>query len=128
MAVHKRPMAVIFRDDAAGHRSPISGRVVGDPQGWTEWDYALVYAVQVIEDFTDQFGLLSWEVEDEAVEVDAVKKIHKFAAARDRATSGTQKKPYKPEPGEMFYPRLWSRRSDGYIQTFSEWASNTEED
>lgn len=61
-------------------------------------------------------------MDDEAVEVDAVKKIHKFKAAVDRATSGSKGKDYRPAPGEMFVPDIWSRRSDGSIQTFSEWA------
>lgn len=97
---------------------------MGDPSRWTDWDYALGYAIQIIEDFTDQYGLLAWEVEDEAVEIDAVKRRHKFKAAMDRATAGSDKKPYKPEPGEYFVPEVWSRRSDGRIQTFSEWVQS----
>lgn len=96
---------------------------MGDPDRWTDWDYALGYATQIVDDFTDQYGLLAWEVDDEAVEIDAVKKRHKFKAAVDRATAGTSKKPYKPEPGEYFTPEVWSRRADGSIQTFSEWVA-----
>lgn len=101
--------------------------MVGDPNRWTEWDYALGYSYQVIEDFTDKYGLLAWEVDDEAVEIDAEKRRHKFKASVDRATSGTDKKPYKPEPGEYFVPKVWSRRSDGSIQTFSEWITSQSE-
>ena len=76
----------------------------------------------MIEDFTDQYGLPAWVVEDEAVEIDAVKKVHKFKASVDRATSGSKNKAYQPVPGEYFIPDVFSRRSDGSIQTFSEWA------
>src|SRR5690606_16031560 len=108
----KRPTSVLLRDDWAGHRHPFTGEPVGDKDAWTTWDHALAYAVQTIEDFTDQYGIPQWQLDDEAVEVDAVKKIHKFKAAVDRATSGSKGKDYRPAPGEMFVPDIWSRRSD----------------
>jgi len=88
---------------------------------WIPWDYALAHAFQTVEDLTDDNGILVWEKEDEAVEIDAVRKIDKFRAALDRATAGTKNKPYKPQPGEYFVPKVWSRRSDGSIQSYSEW-------
>lgn len=85
----------------------------------------MVEALQTIEDSTDEYGILVWEREDEAVEIDAVKKIHKFKSAVDRATTGTEKHPYKAVPGEYFVPDLWSRRKDEsgnpVIQTYEEW-------
>lgn len=114
---------MIARDDHFGHRDPFTGEPRGE--GWTSWDYALVNALQVIEDYTDKYGILVWERDDEAVEIDAVKRIHKFQSAVDRATAGTDKKPYKPSPGEYFVPEIWSRRTDEQgnevIQTYDEW-------
>lgn len=97
---------------------------MGDKDEWTSWDHALVTALQVIEDYTDEYGLLAWEREDEAVEIDAVKKIHKFKASIDARTRGTEKHPYKALPGEYFVPDMWSkRRVDGkqVFQTYAEW-------
>jgi hypothetical protein len=115
---------VIAQDDHFGHRDPFTHEPTGE-DGWTAWDYALANALQVIEDHTDKYGILVWERDDEAVEIDAVKKIHKFQASVDRLTSGTDKKPYKPAPGEYFVPEIWSRRKDAdgneVIQTYEEW-------
>lgn len=100
---------------------------MGDPHAWTDWDLALAYSIQVIEDFTDQYGLLAWEVEDEAIQIDAVRKIHPFKESVDLVTKGSPKRPYQPAPGEYFVPDMWSRRKDGSIQTFSEWVESTVE-
>lgn len=98
---------------------------MGNAEEWTDWDHALVTALQVIEDYTDEYGLLAWEREDDAVEIDAVKKIHKFKAAMDSRTKGSPTKPYVPTPGEYFIPEVWSRRKDnegnGVFQTYGEW-------
>lgn len=98
---------------------------MGDSSEWIDWDHALIQALQTIEDYTDDSGILAWEREDEAVEIDAIKKVHKFKAAVDRATTGSEKHPYKAQPGEYFIPDLWSRRKDAngkeVIQTYDEW-------
>lgn len=94
---------------------------MGDKDEWLEWDFCLMNSLQIIEDNTDDYGLLAWERDDERVEIDAVKKIHKFKASVDRATTGTEKKPYKPQPGEYFLPEVYSRASDESIQTYEEW-------
>lgn len=100
----------------------MTGEIVGDPHAHTELDYALEYAIQVIEDFTDQYGLLAWEVDDEAVEVKAIKKIHPFKESMELVTKGTPKKPYQPTAGEYFVPEVRTLRTNGHIQTFTEWA------
>lgn len=124
----KRPTAVITRDDWAGHRHPLTGEEMGDKDEWTSWDHALAGAFQTIEDYSDEYGLLVWERDDEAFEVEAVRKIHPFKRAVDEATRGTEKKPYKPRPGEYFVPKVWSRREDeegrGVFQTFREWVES----
>lgn len=107
-----------MRDEWYGHRNPASGEPVGDRTEWIEWDFALAYAVQTIEDYSDEYGLLAWELADERVEVNANKKIHKFKAAIERTTSG---KNYKASPGEYFIPEVFSRGKDGEIQSFAEW-------
>lgn len=57
--------------------------------------------------------------------IDAKKKIHPFKQAVDQVTSGSDKRPYKAEPGEYFVPDLYSQRrdenGDEVIQTYSEW-------
>lgn len=124
----KRPTAVIARDDWYGHRDPLTGEPLGDRDEWISWDHALADAFQTIEDFTDSAsGLPVWQIEDEAVEVDAVKKINKFRKSVEMATKGTEKKPYKPSPGEYFVPKIFSRRSDGSVQSFHEWTKKMSE-
>jgi len=114
-----------MRDDWYGHRDFFTGIEVGDKDEWLDWDHALADALQTIEDYTDEYGLLAWELADEAVEVDAVKRIHKFRQALEQRTSGSKTKPYKPTPGEYFVPRVSSRRKDPegneVIQSYTEW-------
>lgn len=126
----RRPSAAIMGDDWFGHRHPLTGEPRGDKDEYTPWDYALMNAFQTIEDYTDKTsGLPVWEVEGEGVEVDAVKKINKFQAAIDNTTKGTEKKPYKPRPGEYFVPRMFSRKVDEHGEevypTFREWVEAT---
>ena len=91
---------------------------------WISWDFALTDALQTIEDFTDQHGLLAWKLADERVEIEAVKKIHKFEAARDRAT--TSPKGYKPVPGEYFVPEeVWLGSEDTRPWTYREWVNSS---
>lgn len=118
---HKRPTAVILRDDWYGHRDPFTGEPRGDKDEWLDWDYALIDAAQTIEDYSDQYGLLQWELDDEAVVVDAERRLHKFEQARDLATKGSKDKPYQPAPGEYFVPVVRTRRKSGEIQTYDEW-------
>lgn len=123
--VHKRPTAVIMRDDWHGHRRISNGLPLGDREEWTEWDHTLLDAFQTIEDYTDEYGLLVWQREDEAVVIDANKKIHPFKQAVERRTAGSDRKPYKAEPGEYFVPHIQSRRKDEngneVIQSYREW-------
>lgn len=118
----KRPTQVIMRDDWFGHRNPFTGAPSGDKDEWTRWDYALSSAYQLIEDNTDEYGLLIWEREDEAVDIDAIRRSHKFKAAVDNVTNG---KKYKPIPGEYFIPDIRSRRRDEngreQFQSYTEW-------
>lgn len=93
---------MILGDKYALHRSPFSGEPFAEPE-WTSWDYQLVHAVQLIEDFTDSNGILVWEKESDDVIVSAVKKTDAFEAAKEKATSG---KNYKAAKGEYFVPDL----------------------
>lgn len=121
----RRPTAAIMTDDWFGHRNPFTGEEIGDKDEWTEWDYALISAFQVIEDYSDQYGILKWVHDTPWVDFDAKREIHKFDAARDEKTSA---KNYKPQPGEQFIPDMYTKSSskrdeDGSIQTwtFREW-------
>lgn len=112
-------------DDWVGHRDPITGQPVGNKDDWTEWDYALMYAVQTIEDFTTQDGILAWEIDEDGVRVDAIKKFNKFEAAKQRKTGG---KNYKPTPGEYFVPSIRPPIGKEKHQTIREWRENSLED
>lgn len=113
-------------DDWFGHRDPLTGRPMGDRTEYTRWDWALANAVQTIEDFTDdKSGLPQWELDDERIEVYALKRVNKFQQAIDESTRGTAGKPYKPKPGEYFIPEIHSRQVDEdgneVFPTFREW-------
>lgn len=91
-------------DDWFGHRT-LEGKPIGDKDQWITWDYALIRALQIIETYTNDNGLLVYEVDDpeDRVVVHALKKINKFQAAQERITG---KKDYKARPGEYFIPDL----------------------
>lgn len=90
-------------DDWYGHRNEF-GEPVGDKDEWIVWDYALVNAFQVIEDWTDQHGLLRYEVDDphERTQVLAMKRIDKFEAQKTAITKGQK----NPPPGQYFVPKI----------------------
>lgn len=98
-------------DDWFGHRNFLTMKPQGDRDEWIEWDYILVRLLQTIEDWTNEHGLLVYEIDDpmERTFVDAVKKIDKFEAAKHHRTSG---KKYKPTPGEYFIPEIKKRSKE----------------
>lgn len=129
---NRRPTAVIFRDDWFGHRDPFTGQERGDKSAWIDWDYLLIDAFQVIEDYTDQNGILRWVHDTPWVDFDAKREVNKFDAAKDQKTSA---KNYKPTPGEYFVPEIHSRskskrNADGSIQTwtFRDWVKSQQPD
>ena len=95
-----------MRDPYFGHRDWYTGEPLRDRDEWTDWDFALIAALQVVEDNMDKHGLLSWEVLHEDMDVNALKKIDKFQAAVARRTKGSKKKGYTPSDGEYFVPEL----------------------
>lgn len=109
----------LTRDDWFGHWT-VQGDRHGDPNERIEWDFALIEALETIDDFTDDNGLLRWEVDEDGVSVDSVKTYDKFQASIDRKTGRDN---YKPEPGERWKPvvRPSRYREDGGFQTFAEW-------
>lgn len=112
-----RPTAVLMQDEHYGHRVPFSRTILSDTS-WTSWDYALISAMQTIEDYTDKNGILIWEKESSRVDVGAIKKIDRFEAVKQRIT-GKQK--YKPTPGEYFVPDLKLMDSSGEWPTMKDW-------
>lgn len=118
-----------MHDEDFGYRDFFTGEVIGDSSKYLDWDWVLITAVQTIEDHTDKYGLLSWQVGAEDIEIDASKRIHKFQASVDRATAGSDKKAYKPQPGEYFIPDMHSRTSDPERKpTFREWLTRKPEE
>lgn len=61
--------------------------------------------LQLIEDYSTEYGLPIWEVDENADNVDvvAVRRIDKFEASKEKITS---KKNYKPAAGERFVPMV----------------------
>ena len=101
-----------MRDPYFGHRDVFTGEPLRDRDEWTDWDYLLIDAYQLIQDLTDKHGLLVHETSSERVMVSAKREIDRFEAARDRMTRGTKKKGYEPQPGEYFVPVLELRGGD----------------
>lgn len=98
-----RPTATLFRDPQFGHRNSFTGEPDGAAADWTAWDYAIATAMQAIEDGTTEEGLLIWELNDDSVWVDPIKKWNK---ARQAIESITNSDSYKSSPGEYFVPEL----------------------
>ena len=113
-----------MEDDWYGHRDPLTGVPTGDRDEWISWDHILVNAYQLIQDFTNEHGLLIWEVGDpkERVTVLAERKIDKFKAAVESRTGG---KKYKALKGEYFVPKLDLRAKEW--PTFDEWVQSQTE-
>ena len=111
-------------DDWFGHRD-INGKTVGDKSERVDWDFALMTAFQVIEDGTDEDGNLIWEVDYEGVLVESQKTTNRFHASVDRKT---QKKDYKPTPGERWRPVVKPVRGQEYLPTRAEWLKQKAEE
>lgn len=127
--MQKRPTAAIMGDDWFGHRDPLTGEPQGDKDEYLRWDWALLNAFQTIEDYSDKHGLPTWEIDDERVVVEAHRRIDKFQRAIDERTRSTEKKQYKPVPGEYFVPVVHSREFDDagkeVFNTFREWVQKS---
>lgn len=128
--MHKRPTAAIMGDDWYGHRDPLTGEPQGDREEYSSWDWSLLNAFQTIEDYTDsKSGIPEWVLDDERVVVDAIRMVNKFQRSIDEKTKGTDKKPYKPIPGEYFRPEVHSREFDEdgneVFNTFREWVEKS---
>lgn len=108
-------------DPDFGNRDPVTGVPTGHDR-WTRWDYALITAYQMIQDWTDQHGNLVYEVNDEKerVIVHAEKKIDQFEAQKTLRTGGQN---YKPTPGEYFIPKLELRHGATW-PTLEEYVEN----
>lgn len=92
-----------MRDDWYGHRD-LRFEPYGDKDEWLDWDFALISALQTIEDMTDNHGTLAWFRESEKVDIQAKKTIDKFQASIDKQTKSSEKRQYKPDPGETWIP------------------------
>lgn len=103
-----------MRDDWYGHRD-LNFEPYGDKDEWLDWDYAIISALQTVEDFTDDRGLFVTDLDGEGVVISAVKKIDKLQASIDRKTSGDN---YKPEPGERWIPDIEYRAEEPTFQAY----------
>jgi hypothetical protein len=118
---------VLFRDPWFGHRSWITWDAVGSQADWTDWDYAIATAMQMIEDGTTEEGLLIWEVSQEDVFVDPEKRFNKARQAIEDITSADN---YKSKNGEYWVPILRQHGVEpGHevFQTRREWIEKTVE-
>lgn len=94
-----------MRDHYYGFRNSFTFEEDGTPV-FTDWDYALIDALQIIEDYSNASGILAWDndaVVDGDVVISAVRRIDHFRAAEESRTSG---KKYKAVPGEYFVPDI----------------------
>lgn len=112
-----------MQDTHYGHRDWFTGDVIGDSKDYIEWDYALLAAYQIIQDHTDEDGILAWDNFSENVYIGADLKIRKFKAAKHARTNA---KRYKPQPGEMLVPNV--ELGYGEWPTYSEWRKSMVED
>lgn len=112
-------------DDHFGHRDFITGDPIRDKDEYSDWDHALIVVLQILEDNTNQHGLLRWVAESDRVEISADRKTDKFQASVDQKTKGTKKKPYQPRPGEYFVPGVDVLR--GEMPTFREYQEELRE-
>lgn len=116
-----RPTATLFRDPEFGHRNSFTGQVVGDPTGWTEWDFAIGTAMQAISDGTTEEGHLIWELEDATAFPEPIKRWNKARRAIDDITNA---KNYKSSNGEYWITELRQRGvqpGNEQFQTRAEW-------
>lgn len=123
--VSQRPTAAILQDHYAHFRDSFSYEVDGTPV-WTEWDFALLNALQTIEDYTDpETGELVFVEQSDRVTYDATRYTKKSVAAVERKTKGSDKKPYKSQPGERW--RTKAKVMDGgELPTLSEFIAEQE--
>lgn len=109
-------------DDWYGHRNPLTGVPTGDQDEWIAWDFALAQAYQTIEYYRDQNGIFQWQKDDPLENIAATRKHDPYQAAVDLMTRGTEKKPYKPTPGEYFVPDVKVRNgAKRDMWTYSDW-------
>lgn len=114
---NQRPTAFLFADFYFGFRDLWSYEPDRTPH-YTEWDFLLVSAAKLVEDYTDsETGqLMAYEYSDR-VDWDLEKRIKKSKAAIENRTSG---KNYKAAPGESWIAR--PRAIDGEaLPTIREW-------
>lgn len=111
---------MILGDKYALWRDPFSGEPLGEPE-WTDWDYVLVNAVQIIEDFTLPSGLLAWENESDKIDVLAVQKVDKFRAAEQKYTNNKRNKEI---PGGYFVPLVRLKPFVKEYPSFREWVES----
>lgn len=103
IATGQRPTAVILQDPYALHRHWWDRYWEPDPvrdTQWTNWDYVLVKAYQVIQDMTDaSSGQLLWLSQSGRVFWDTESRIDGAEAAVQKATEERK----KLEPGERIF-------------------------
>lgn len=119
---------MLLRDPYAGHRNTLTGEPDGPLDEWTSWDFALAVAIQDIKDGTTEEGHLIWEVDDDRVQVEAIKEVNKARAAIDSITGSEN---YKSEPGEWWRTRLitpWHEAEvqQGFAEGEFEWQTRAE--
>jgi hypothetical protein len=121
----QRPTAAIMHDPYAGHRNYADPFWVPDPQRhtqWTDWDYALMEAVTVLDGLTDPIsGQPSWLAEDPGVMWELGHRVN--YAAKDLADAA---KETESEPWVSAYLKNPSKAGDFW--TIDEYLQNLEND
>lgn len=119
---------MVMKDPWYGHRDYFF-EPDGDKGEWVAWDYSLASALQIIEDGTDKSsGLPHWMIDAEEADVIAVRRTDKFQAAIAKKTKGTEKRPYKAQPGETWVPEVsHSYGGDQELPTYREYLAKLRE-
>lgn len=117
---------MILGDDFAGHRCWWDPDWVEDPaliNVWTDWDFALLRAYQIIEDYTDkETGQLVWIDQSPEVDWDVKSSFSGSIEAEERAMKNRELK-----PGERLYSVPVPRNPDD-PPSMSKWLEDMEND
>lgn len=89
---------MLFHDPHALNRNSFTWEPDSPHDQWNEWDFALAEARQVIEDYTDEDGLLIWERDSEDTVVKAYWKLNRARAAKERLQKKSKETPVGSSP------------------------------
>lgn len=118
ISVSQRPTAALFRD----HYALNYDWFTNEPQEpvWTAWDFALLAAYQLIDDFQDQDGEMPWVSQDESLRWKPKTIYSQKRAVIEQAQEN--KKPDSKDYGAMITAEIdWQHSDSQRKKKPSEW-------